>query len=66
MAEEITTENIVDAALAPQTVIADGVTVNARPIADVIAADKHATKKAAARKRGRGIGFIKLISEGPA
>lgn len=47
MADEITTEDIVTAALAPQSLTVDGMTVSERPVADLIAAERHVANKAA-------------------
>lgn len=62
MADDLV-DTIKEAAAAPQTVVADGVQVTARPIGELIAADKYAKSAAAGKKKARGIGFIKLLPE---
>lgn len=51
MADEITPEQIADAAVKPSSVTVDGVTVTARPIADVLEAAKHLAGKKATKNR---------------
>lgn len=63
--DKITDEQITEAAASPSQVMTDGVQVTARPLADLIALQKHQDAKAAAKKKNRGIRFMKFIPEGP-
>lgn len=55
MATEITTEELVDAALAPSSISVDGQSISERPIADLLAAKKEIDRLAAlAAANGNG------------
>ncbi len=55
---------IEEAATGPASVSADGTTVNARPISDLIEADKHLANKRAAKKKSLGIRRIQIVQPG--
>lgn len=59
------TTAIEQAAADPASVTSDGISVTARSIADLIAADLYLAGKAARSKRRRGLTFTKLITPGP-
>ena len=63
MADEIK-DAIVAAAQSPLKASADGVSVDARPMADLIAADKHIAAKEAAKVPGLGFRMVKLVPPG--
>lgn len=48
----------------PNSVTADGVTVQSQPVAATILADQYLSSKAGAKQKGRGLRFTKLT--GPA
>ena len=65
MADEITPENIVDAALSPQSATVDGNSATARPIAEIIEADRYTSgKQAVGQRTNRGIRFNKIVPPG--
>lgn len=65
MADEITSEDIVDAALAPASVSVDGNTVNARPVAELTEAqNRTASESAVSSRTNRGIRFNKIVPPG--
>jgi hypothetical protein len=57
-------ETIANAAGGPKAGTTDGFSVESHPLPDLIAADKYLGAKAAAKKKRKGLGFIKLIPEG--
>lgn len=59
------TATIAEEAAAPVSSTADGQTATARPLADMITADRYLAAKAAIAKRRRGVTFGKLIPPGP-
>ena len=58
------TTSIQQAATDPAAVTSDGISVTARSVAELIAADQYLAAKANAGKRRRGITFTKLITPG--
>ncbi len=58
-------EQIATALTDPQSISADGVTVGARPISDLIAGLNYAAAIAALNKRRRGIRYSQLMPQGP-
>ena len=62
-ANDLTTA-IQQAAGDPSAVTSDGISVTARPVADLIAADQYLAGKVAAKQRRRGITFTKLVTPG--
>lgn len=64
MADDLS-QQIEDAATGPARVVSDGTDVTARPIKDLIEADKYlAAKRAAAKSKTGGIRFAKVIPPG--
>lgn len=55
---------IIEAASEPQSVSTDGFTATNRPLADLIAADKHLSQKTSAEVGRIPIGFTKVRSVG--
>lgn len=58
------TTAIQQAASDPAAVTSDGISVTARSVADLIAADVYLAGKAARSKRRRGMTFTKLVTPG--
>lgn len=57
-------QKIEEAAQGPASVTADGTTVNARPLTELIEADKYLTAKKAAKKSNLGIKRIQIVQPG--
>lgn len=55
---------ISQAAADPQSSTSDGQSTSARPIADLVAADRYLAQKSALTKRGRGLAFRKFLVAG--
>lgn len=60
LADTIATE-----AVSPASSAADGQSATARPLADLITADRYLAAKAAMASRRKGVSFSKLIPPGP-
>lgn len=58
-------ETIAAEAAAPVSSTADGQSATARPLADLITADRYLAAKAAMASRRKGVQFGKLIPPGP-
>jgi hypothetical protein len=58
---EITDQQIADAAVAPQSVSVDGVTMTNRPLKDLIDAQDDLNNNANAQKPRRGVLFSRMI-----
>ncbi len=56
--------NIESAANSPQAASADGQSVSARSIGDMVLADQYANTVAGAAKKNRGIRYTKMTSPG--
>lgn len=63
MADDLSQE-IRDAAAGPQQVTVDGQTVQQRPLAELVEADRYLASKTAAAKNHRGLRFTKLVPPG--
>lgn len=57
-------EDIEDAATKPASASADGESVQARPLSELIEADKHLAAKAASSKKHGGMRITKLVPPG--
>lgn len=57
-------DTIADAASTPSSASSDGQSVSARPLADIVEADRYLRSKEAASKPGRGLRFTKLRPPG--
>jgi hypothetical protein len=66
MADEITTEDIVEAATSAQSMNVDGLTVQAVPVPDLIEADRYARAKDASQRKLGGIRLGRFIPPGAA
>lgn len=60
------TDAITEAAADPQRVSVDGVSADARPLKDLIEADKYLKQQAATKKGRRGFRISKMIPPGTA
>jgi hypothetical protein len=59
-------DTIADAAQGPSSVTSDGHSVSARPLAELIEADRYLRNKEAAERAPRGIRITKLLPPGAA
>lgn len=59
------TDTIAEEAAAPVSSTADGQSATARPLTDLITADRYLAAKQAIAKRRRGITFGQIIPPGP-
>ena len=65
MPDETLADTIARRAAQPASATQDGTTMTQHSLSEQIAADRYLSSKSAARRRGTGLRFHKIISGGP-